>query len=48
MKSVGSRSLEGSSTCDRLGLEGILLFMYFNLFSSESIYRLEGGGKVFY
>ena len=29
-KSVGSRSLEGSSTLDRLGLEAPLLFVYFN------------------
>ena len=29
-KSVGSRSLEGSSTLDRLSLEGPLLFMYSN------------------
>ena len=29
-KSVGSRSLEGSSTWGRLGLEGLLLFVYSN------------------
>ena len=29
-KFVGSRSLEGSSTLGRLGLEGLLLFVYFN------------------
>ena len=29
-KSVGSRSLEGSSTLGRLGLEGFLLFLYSN------------------
>ena len=29
-KSFGSRSLEGSSTWGRLGLEGLLLFMYSN------------------
>ena len=46
-KSVGSRSLEGSSTWVRLGLEGFLLFVYSNLFSSRSIYRLEGNGEVF-
>ena len=27
---VGSRSLEGSSTLGRLGLEGLLLFVYSN------------------
>ena len=37
MKSVNRRSLEGSSTWGRLGLEGLLLFVYFNLFSSGSI-----------
>ena len=47
IKSVGSRNLEGSSTWGRLGLEGLLLFMYSNLFSIGSIYRLEGGGEVF-
>ena len=31
----------------RLGLEGLLLFVYSNLFSSISIYRLEGGREVF-
>ena len=45
--SVGNRSLEGSSTWGRLGLEGLLLFVYSNLFSSGSIYRLEGDGEVF-
>ena len=45
--SVGSKSLEGSSTWGRLGCEGLLSFMYSNLFSSGSIYRLEGGGEVF-
>ena len=47
MKLVGSRSLEGSSTWGRLGLEGLLLFVYSNLFSSGLIYCLEGGGEVF-
>ena len=37
VKSVGSKSLEGSSTWGRLGLEGFLLFMYSNLFSSGLI-----------
>ena len=46
-KPVGSRSLEGSSTWDRVGLKGLLLFVYSNLFSSGLIYRLEGGGEVF-
>ena len=39
--------LEGLSTWGRLGLEVLLLFVYFKLFSSRSIYRLEGGGEVF-
>ena len=47
VKSVGSRILEGSSTWDRLGLEGLLLLVYSNLFSSGSIYRLEGGTEFF-
>ena len=46
-KSVGSRSLEGSSTLGRLGLEGLLLFVYPNLLSSGSIYRLEGDREIF-
>ena len=29
--------MEGSSTLDRLGLEGLLLFVYSNLFTSGSI-----------
>ena len=32
----------------RLGLEGLLLFMYSNLFSNGSIYHLEGGGEDFH
>ena len=47
IKLVGSKSLEGSSTWDRLDFEGIFLFVYSNSFSSGSIYHLEGGGKVF-
>ena len=47
MKLVGSRSLEGLSTWGRLGLEGLLLFMYSNLFSNGLIYCLEGGEEVF-
>ena len=35
--SVSSRSLEGSSTLGKLGLKGFLLFVYSNLFISESI-----------
>ena len=31
----------------RLGLEGFLLFVYSNLFSSGLIYHLEGGREVF-
>ena len=46
-KPCWSRSLEGLGTLGRLGLEGLLLFMYPNLLSSGSIYRLEGGGEVF-
>ena len=48
VKSVGSRSLEGSSIWSRLGLEGLLLFMYSDLFSSRSIYHLEGNKEVFH
>ena len=36
-KLVGSRRLEGSSTWGKLSLEGLLLFVYSNLFSSGSI-----------
>ena len=39
--------MEGLGTLDRLGLEGLLLFMYPNLLSSESIYRLGGGREIF-
>ena len=46
IKSVGCWSLEGSNTWGRLGLKGLLLFVYSNLFSSGSIYRLKGGGEV--
>ena len=44
---VGARSLEGLGALGRLGLEGLLLFMYPNYFSSGSFYRLEGGGEDF-
>ena len=47
-KSVGNRSLEGSSTWDRLRLKGFLLFVYSKLFSCRSIYCLEGSGEVFH
>ena len=40
--------MEGLGALDRLGLEGLLLFVYPNLFSSGSIYHLEGGGEVFF
>ena len=46
-KSVGSKSLEGSSTLGRLGLEGLLLFVYFNFILQWIDYRLEGDGEVF-
>ena len=39
-------SLEGLGALGRLGLEGILLFVYPNLLFSGSIYRLEGSGEV--
>ena len=39
--------MEGLGTLGRLGLEGLLLFVYPNLLSSGSIYRLEGGRGVF-
>ena len=38
--------MEGLGALGRLGLEGLLLFMYLNLLSSGSIYRLEGGREV--
>ena len=47
VKLVGCSSLEGSSTLVRLGLEGLLLFVYSNSFSSGSIYRLKGGREFF-
>ena len=46
-KPCWSKSLKGLGTLGRLGLEGLLLFVYPNLLSSGSIYRLEGGGEVF-
>ena len=47
-KPCQSRSLEGLSPLGRLGLEGLLLFVYPNLLSSGLIYCLEGGGEVFH
>ena len=47
-KTCWSRSLEGIGTLGRLGLEDLLLFVYPNLLSSRSIYRLEGDGEVFH
>ena len=41
-----SKSLEGLGTLGRLGLKGLLLFVYPNLLSARSIYYLEGGGEV--
>ena len=46
-KPVGSKSLEGSSTLGRLGLESHLLFVYSNFIFYWIDYHLEGGGKVF-
>ena len=43
---VGARSLEGLGTLGRLGLEGLLLFMYPNFILSWIIDRLEGSGEV--
>ena len=43
---VGARSLEGLGTLGRLGLEGLLLFMYLNYIFWWIIDRLEGGGEV--
>ena len=41
------RSLEGLGALGRLGLEGLLLFMYPNYVLLWIIDRLEGGGEVF-
>ena len=46
-RSRGSRSLEGSSTLDRLSLEGPFLFMYSNLFTSGSISTLRVTERFF-
>ena len=44
---VGARSLEGLGALGRLGLEGLLLFVYPPLFSSGSFYPLESNEEVF-
>ena len=44
---IGVRNLEGLGALGRLGLEGLLLFMYPTLFSSGSFYHLEGGEEIF-
>ena len=46
-KFVGSRSLEDSSILGRLGLEGLLLFVYSNLFTSGSISTWRAAKKFF-
>ena len=43
---VEARSLEGLGTLGRLGLEGLLLFMYSNFILWWIIDHLEGGGEV--
>ena len=43
---VGVRSLEGLGALGRLGLEGLLLFMYPNFILQWIINRLKGGGEV--
>ena len=43
---IEARSLEGLGTLGRLGLEGLLLFMYPNLILYWIIYRFEGSGEV--
>ena len=46
-KSVGSRSLEGSSTLGRLGLEGLLLFMYSNFIFQWINFNFRGLQRCF-
>ena len=46
-KFIGSRRLEGSSTLGRLGLEGLLLFVYSNFILQWIDFNLEGRGEVF-
>ena len=43
---VGTRSLEGLGTLGRLGLEGLLLFMYPKFILLWIIDTSEGGGEV--
>ena len=43
---VEARNLEGLGTLGRLGLEGLLLFMYPDFILEWIINRLEGGGEV--
>ena len=43
---VGVRTLEGLGTLGRLGLEGLLLFMYPNFILWWIIDRLEGGREI--
>ena len=43
---IGLRSLKGLGTLGRLGLEGLLLFMYPNFILLWIIDRLEGGGEA--
>ena len=43
---IGTRSLEGLGTLDRLGLEGLLLFMYPKFILLWIIDTSEGGGEV--
>ena len=45
---VRARSLECLRASSRLGLEGLLLFMYLNWFSSGSFYHLEGVRERFF
>ena len=44
---VGARSLEGLGTLGKLGLEGLLLFMYPNFILQWIIDRLEGRRRGF-
>ena len=44
---VGARSLEGLSALGRLGLEGLLLFMYPNWFSSGSFTTWSAAERFF-
>ena len=44
---VGVRSLEGLGALDRLGMEGLLLFMYPNYFSSGSFTAWRAAKRFF-